>query len=83
MMANDPIYEIGKAYPLLTNYYGLLVGPGHTIPTAIFGLLAGSLTQTGNRKMMLLGVLAVLSGFHFTYGLVDSFTLFMALQIFS
>jgi MFS family permease len=59
------------------------VGPAHTIPTAIFGLIAGSLTQTGNRKMMLLGVLTILSGFQFAYGLVDSFTLFMVLQILS
>ena len=36
------MYEITKAYPLLSQYYGFLVGPAHTIPTAIFGLVAGS-----------------------------------------
>lgn len=83
VLAGDPIFEIGKAYPKLGKYYGLLVGPAHTIPTAIFGLIAGGLTQTGNRKMMLLGVLTILSGFHFAYGLVDSFSIFMTLQILS
>jgi predicted MFS family arabinose efflux permease len=82
-LAGDPVYEIGKAYPQLGQYYGLLVGPAHTIPTAIFGLIAGSLTKTGNRKMMLLGALTILSGFQFAYGLVDSFTLFIVLKIIS
>lgn len=60
-----------------------MVGPAHTIPTAIFGLLAGALTKTGNRKMMLLGVLTILSGFQFAYGMVDSFAIFMTLKVLS
>lgn len=35
-------FEISAAYPQLSKYYGFLVGPAHTVPTAIFGLVAGS-----------------------------------------
>jgi MFS family permease len=82
-LAGSPIYEIGQAYPLLSSYYGFLVGPAHTIPTAIFGLVAGSAARTGNTKLIMLGVLGILSGFQFTYGLVDSFALFMLLKVVS
>ena len=40
----DPKFEIARAYPLLNQYYGLLVGPAHTIPTAVFSLVAGALS---------------------------------------
>jgi MFS family permease len=82
-MAGDSVYEISKFYPQLNQYYGLLVGPAHTIPTAIFGLLAGALTKTGNRKMMLLGVLTILSSFQFAFGMFDSFALYMTLKVVS
>ena len=59
------------------------MGPAHTVPTAIFGLVAGSAAKTGNTKLIMLGVLGILSGFQFTYGLVDSFALFMLLKVLS
>lgn len=77
---SDPKFEIAQAYPLLNQYYGLLVGPAHTIPTAVFSLVAGALSQYGNRKMMLCIVVATLSMFQLAYGLVDSFVLFMVLK---
>ena len=76
-------FEISTAYPSLSKYYGFLVGPAHTIPTAIFGLVAGSAAKYGNTKLILLGVLGILSGFQFTYGLADSFALFMFLKVVS
>lgn len=42
-------------------YYGALVGLCFTLPYAISGLYAGSITRRGNRKWMLLGVIGVMS----------------------
>lgn len=59
--AGDPKFEIAKAYPGLENAYGALVGLCFTLPYAFSGLYAGELTRTGNRKLMMLGVIGVMS----------------------
>jgi hypothetical protein len=52
-MANNPIYEISTAYPQLNQWYGLLVGLIYTLPYASFGLVAGKISDSVNRKMAL------------------------------
>ena len=39
------MFEIASAYPMLENYYGVLVGLCFTMPYAISGLYAGGLTR--------------------------------------
>ena len=62
-MKGDPKFEIASAYPMLNQYYGLLVGLCYSLPNAVAGLYAGSLTKTGNRKIMMATVIALLSMF--------------------
>lgn len=62
-MKGDPKYEISAAYPELQTYYGLLVGMAYSVPYSLAGLYAGSLTKTGNRKMMMIAVISILSLF--------------------
>lgn len=62
-MKGDPKFEISTAYPELNQYYGLLVGLCYSLPYSLAGLYAGSLTKTGNRKIMMVGVVALLSMF--------------------
>ena len=58
----DPKYELSSAfYPHIDQYYGFLVGLCYTMPYAISGLFAGSLTRTFNRKAMLFTVISVMS----------------------
>lgn len=59
-MAN-PKFEISSAYPMLENYYGVLVGLCFTMPYAISGLYAGGMTRNGNRKLMMIGAIALMS----------------------
>ena len=62
-MKGDPKFEISTAYPELNQYYGLLVGLCYSLPYAVSGLYAGSLTKTGNRKLMMITVVTLLSLF--------------------
>lgn len=62
-MKGDPKFEISSAYPELNQYYGLLVGLCYSLPYAISGLYAGSLTKKGNRKLMMITVVTLLSLF--------------------
>uniref|UniRef100_A0A7S3CMT4 Major facilitator superfamily (MFS) profile domain-containing protein n=1 Tax=Strombidium rassoulzadegani TaxID=1082188 RepID=A0A7S3CMT4_9SPIT len=62
-------------------YYGVLVGLAYEIPQMFSGLYAGSLTKTGNRKMMLISVVAILSMFQFGVGVIDSFFLLAIVRI--
>jgi MFS family permease len=78
-MKGDPKFEISSAYPELNQYYGLLVGLFYSVPYALAGLYAGSLTKTGNRKLMMIGVVAALSMFQISTGLTSSF---LALALF-
>ena len=60
-LANIQKFEIAQAYPQMESYYGALVGLCFTLPYAISGLYAGSITRRGNRKWMLFGVIGVMS----------------------
>lgn len=51
--ANNPIYEISTAYPQLNQWYGLLAGLIYTLPYASFGLVAGKISDSVNRKVAL------------------------------
>jgi hypothetical protein len=62
-MKGDPKFEISTAYPEMNSYYGLLVGLCYSVPYALSGLYAGSLTKSGNRKLMMIGVVTLLSLF--------------------
>ena len=57
----------------MDTYYGLLVGLCYSVPYALSGLYAGSLTKSGNRKLMLVAVVGLLSMFQITSGVVNSF----------
>ena len=81
-MLGDPKYEIASAYPLLHDYYGWLVGFAFTLPYSIAGLYAGSLAKTGNRKILMVTTITMLSLFQITTGVVDSFTVMAVLRFF-
>lgn len=57
----NPQFEIASAYPNLENFYGVLVGLCFTMPYAISGLYAGGLTRRGNRKLMMIGAICLMS----------------------
>jgi len=48
-------------YPELESYYGMLCGLFYTVPYALSGLYTGTLTKSGNRKWMLIGVITICS----------------------
>jgi len=72
---NNPLYEMGTFYPQMKNWYGWLIGAVYTIPYCFFGLVAGKLTDTVNRKTFL-GIVLVLAGAAVgVSGFYDSFLL--------
>ena len=81
-MKGNPKFEISSAYPQMDTYYGLLVGLCYSVPYALSGLYAGSLTKSGNRKLMLVGVVSLLSMFQITSGVVNSFLVLAVLRFF-
>ena len=68
----NPKFEIATAYPQLENYYGALVGLCFTMPYAISGLYAGGMTRTGNRKLMMLGAISLMSMLQVGTGAINS-----------
>ena len=74
------MFEISSAYPELNAYYGLLVGLCYTLPYSVSGLYAGSLTKNGNRKLMMMAVIAAISCCQLTTGIVDSFLVLAVLR---
>merc|ERR1719230_2377798 len=60
-MKNNPVYEIATAYPQLKSWYGLLVGLVYTVPYSFFGLVAGKISDSVNRKLFLGIVVALAS----------------------
>lgn len=66
----------------MNTYYGLLVGLCYSVPYALSGLYAGSLTKSGNRKLMMIGVVSLLSLFQITSGVVNSFLVLAVLRFF-
>jgi hypothetical protein len=62
-MRGDPKFEIATAYPMLHEYYGWLVGFAFTLPYSVAGLYAGSLAKTGNRKLLMVATITLLSTF--------------------
>jgi len=81
-MKGDPKFEISSAYPEMNTYYGLLVGLCYSVPYALSGLYAGSLTKGGNRKIMMIAVVSALSLFQITSGTVNSFLVLAVLRFF-
>lgn len=71
----DPKFEISSAYPGMESCYGALVGLFFTLPYAIAGLYTGSLTRTGNRKLMMIGAIATMSVLQLGNGIFNSLTL--------
>lgn len=59
--AGDPTYEIRTQWPQLNQYYGLLTGLVYTVPYSFFGLVAGKISDSVNRKLFLGIVVALAS----------------------
>lgn len=57
------------------------MGVYYTLPHALGGLYAGALARKGNRKMMLISVIAMLSALQVVGGVFDSFLIFAAVRI--
>ena len=55
--------------------YGALVGLFFTMPYAISGLYTGSLTRTGNRKLMMIGAISIMSILQLGNGVFNSLAL--------
>lgn len=80
-MRNNPIYEIATAYPQLKNWYGLLVGLIYTVPYSFFGLVAGKISDSVNRKIYL-GLVLILAGATCgVTGFFDSFFMLGAMRV--
>jgi len=78
---NNPIYEMGTFYPQLTEWYGWLIGFFYTIPYCFFGLVAGKMTDTVNRKTFL-GIVLILAGAAVgVSGVYDSFLLLAIMRM--
>jgi MFS family permease len=78
---NNPLYEMGTFYPQLTEWYGWLIGFFYTIPYCFFGLVAGKMTDTVNRKTFL-GIVLILAGAAVgVSGVYDSFLLLAIMRM--
>jgi len=60
LLANNPIYEIGTAYPEMAAWFGLLTGLIYGLPYAGFGLVAGQISDKVNRKLFL-GIVVIMA----------------------
>jgi MFS family permease len=80
-MRNNPIYEIATEYPQLKQWYGALVGLVYTIPYSFFGLIAGKISDSVNRKFFL-GLVLILAGATCgVTGFVNSFFMLGAMRV--
>jgi MFS family permease len=78
---NNQLYEMGTFYPELKTWYGWLIGVFYTIPYCFFGLVAGKMTDTVNRKNFL-GLVLVLAGAAVgVTGFYDSFVLLTVMRM--
>ena len=78
--AGDPKYENTAAYPQITNDFGLLIGPYYTIPNAIGGVIAGKLTDTMSKKLLLSATLILTSLTFAVIDLTDSYEILIAMR---
>ena len=76
----NPQFEIASAYPNLENLYGVLVGLCFTMPYAISGLYAGGLTRRGNRKLMMIGAICLMSLLQVGTGAINSLLILAAFR---
>ena len=77
----DKYYGIGNAYPELHKYYGIISGPGYTLPQSIAGIFMGALCDITNRKWMLSITFLIAGATALVCGSVDSFGIFVAMRI--
>jgi MFS family permease len=80
--ANNGIYEIATAYPQLKQWYGLLAGLIYTIPYSFFGLVAGKISDSVNRKFFLGLVIILASATMGISGAVNSFFVLSVMRVF-
>lgn len=78
LLAGNPTYEISKFIPELDKYYGIFTGLVYTVPYALFGLVAGQISDKVNRKLFL-GIVIILAslsmgltGFGATIGILGA-----------
>jgi MFS family permease len=80
LQRNDPYYEMSSSFPQLDSYYGLLSGLAYNLPYSICGLFAGYLTKSKHRSMLLGIVTVLVSSFHLTTGITNSFGVLVAMR---
>ena len=59
--AGNAVYEITAAYPAITKYFGLLMGPVFSFSYSVASIFMGVLTDRVNRKKLLLWTFALAS----------------------
>ena len=79
--AGSAMFEIATAYPQLNQWYGALAGLVYTIPYSFFGLIAGKISDSVNRKIFLGIVLAVASLTMGISGLTTSFGMLVFMRV--
>lgn len=80
-LAGSPLYEISSTFPQLKSWYGLLTGFIYTIPYASFGLVAGKISDSVNRKLFLAICVALASCTMGVSGVTTSFVTFSAMRV--
>jgi len=75
-------YEIGTAFPLLKDWYGLLTGLVYTMPYATFGLVAGKISDNVNRKIFLSLVILAASASMGISAVTKSFFVLAVMRVF-
>lgn len=76
------MYEITAAYPSITKYFGLLMGPIFSFSYSVAGIFMGILTDRVNRKKLLLWTFGLASLTQVLSGSINSFALLMIMKFF-
>lgn len=75
------MYEIRTLWPQLNQWYGLLTGLIYTVPYSFFGLVAGKISDSVNRKLFLGIVVALASATIGFSAATSSFALFSFMRV--
>jgi hypothetical protein len=74
-------YEIAASFPELKNWYGLLTGLIYTMPYAFFGMIAGKVSDSVNRKLFLAGVIVAASATMGISAITSSFFMLSLMRV--
>lgn len=78
----DPKYEITAAYPSISKYFGILMGPVFAFSYSVTGIFMGILTDRIDRKKLLLITFSLASLTQVISGSVNSFAILMIMKFF-